>query len=227
MKPAPSKVHLICCIVIAAICICWSAALAQDASSLNDADRAAVTIGSAGPGAEQSYQNILWALGKMPRKFKDCLWSGGYHIISVSTIDEWQTSHNAKPFHTQDHPEWSYKNLAGLTGNRIRQILIGQYQFKHPVDRRVTFHECGHAFDNVRQISRSAAFVSAYKQDSALPKNPKFAWTARGEICAQLVAVELCNNKVDVSDKPGMTLKFVEAWPSCAAIVRDQLAYYR
>jgi len=217
----------ICSILVAANCFWPGPTACASEEVVTDADKVAVTIGSPGPGAEQSYQNILWALGKMPRKFKDCLWGGGYHIISVSTIDEWQSSHHARPFHSKDHPEWTYKNLSGLTGNRIKQILIGQYQFKRPVDRRVTFHECGHAFDNVRQISRSDAFATAYKLDSCLVKNPKFAWTARGEICAQLVAVEMCKNNVGGSDRPGLSSKFAEAWPNCAAIVREQLAYYR
>jgi len=207
--------------------LCMLSFLPVSADPVNDVDKAAVSIGSDGPGAGQSYANILWALGRMPRKFKDCLWAGGYHIISVTTIDDWQSRHNASPFHAKDHPEWTYKNLAGLTGNRVKQILIGQYLFKHPVDRRVTFHECGHAFDNVRQISRSRTFANAYALDSALPKDSKFAWTARGEICAQLVAIEMCKNGVDVSDRPGLSTKFSDSWPRCAEIVRNQLNYYR
>lgn len=212
----------------AALVVVGLPAPAEETTSADAADKAAVTLGSHGPEADQSYRNIMWALSKMPRRFKACLWSNGYHIISVSSIDEWQAEHHASPYHAKDHPDWTYKNLSGLTGARLKQILVGQNALKRSVDRRVTFHECGHAFDNVRRISRSAAFISAYKSDLAVPKDTKMAWTSHGEICAQLVAVTLCQwGGVDVSDRPALSLKFAEAWPRCAEIVRNQLIFFR
>ena len=207
-----------------AVFLCGTASIADELSA---EDKSAVEIVTRANLVNQSYQNVLWVLSKMPRHYKDFLWSMGYHVVLCTSIDAYQTAHNAPPLHNREHPDWTYRNLMGETLHNKRRIVIGETYLNKPVNKRVLFHESGHAFDFGKKISGSTAFVAAFKDDSAQPQEKRFAWKARTELCAQFVAVELLRQaKIDVSDNPALTVKFSEAWPRCAEIVRRELKPY-
>lgn len=113
----------------------------------------------------------------------------------------------------------------GQTLHNKRRIVIGETFLKDkPANWRVLFHETGHAFDFSKKISGSQAYVAAFTKDSSSSQPAGFDWKQRSEVCAQLVAVELCSYaKLDVNDNPKLTAKFSEAWPHCAQIVRAEL----
>ncbi len=201
--------------------------MAGNAEEVSAEDKSAIQIETRGNFVNQSYQNVWWALSKMPRRYKDYLWSMGYHVVLYTSVDDYQKSHNAKPLHNQEHPEWTYKNLMGETLHDKQKIVIGETYLNKPVNNKVLFHESGHAFDFSKKISGSNAFIAAFREDGGHPQGQGFAWKSRTEVCAQLVAVELIKRaNIDVSDNQRLTPKFSEAWPHCAEIVRQELQPY-